>query len=78
MSMDVFDYIFEYVELTRQDEGEEAYRELLEELKQTIQDLIDTPSDDVDDSDDIDEDSCCENESRNMNGRCDNCGDPCL
>ena len=21
---------------------------------------------------------CCENESRNMNGGCDNCGDPCL
>lgn len=22
--------------------------------------------------------SCCENERRNMNGGCDNCGDPCL
>lgn len=21
---------------------------------------------------------CCENEKRNMNGGCDNCGDPCL
>ena len=22
--------------------------------------------------------SCCSNEKRNMNGGCDNCGDPCL
>lgn len=22
--------------------------------------------------------ACCENEKRNMNGGCDNCGDPCL
>lgn len=28
--------------------------------------------------DDEDEGSCCENEQRNMNGGCDNCGDPCL
>src|SRR6478609_4697173 len=24
------------------------------------------------------DDHCCANESRNMNGGCDNCGDPCL
>jgi hypothetical protein len=23
-------------------------------------------------------DACCDNEKRNMNGGCDNCGDPCL
>lgn len=25
-----------------------------------------------------DQDSCCENEQRNLNGGCDNCGAPCL
>lgn len=24
------------------------------------------------------EDACCDNERRNMNGGCDNCGDPCF
>lgn len=34
------------------------------------------PEDDEEDEGDIQ--PCCENESRNLNGGCDNCGDPCL